>query len=127
VKRRFVLFFFAAIVAMLVIAACNGDDNGNGNGGATGDTSVEMDEMFFDPDSISAGAGESVTLSFENVGSVLHDFTIDDFNGERVHVEVQPGSSQSITLTMPDSGSWDFYCSVPGHRQAGMEGTLQVN
>jgi uncharacterized cupredoxin-like copper-binding protein len=126
VKRRFVLFFSAALIAMLVVAACNGDnDNGVGNGD---DYDIEMGEMYFDPDSISAGTGESVTLNFDNVGSVLHDFTIDDFNGERVHVEVQPGDSDSITLTMPDSaGEWEFYCTVPGHYEAGMHGTLTVN
>jgi uncharacterized cupredoxin-like copper-binding protein len=126
VKRRFVLFFSAALIAMLVVAACNGDnDNGVGNGD---DYDIEMGEMYFDPDSISAGTGESVTLNFDNVGNVLHDFTIDDFNGERVHVEVQPGDSDSITLTMPDSaGEWEFYCTVPGHYEAGMHGTLTVN
>jgi uncharacterized cupredoxin-like copper-binding protein len=125
VKIRFAMFFSVAIVAMLVLAACNGDDNDVANGD---DYDVEMDEMSFDPNSISAGTGESVTLNFENVGAVLHDFTIDDFNGERVHVEVQPGDSDSITLTMPDSaGEWYFYCSVPGHREAGMDGTLTVN
>jgi uncharacterized cupredoxin-like copper-binding protein len=121
------LFFSVAIVAMLVVAACNGDDNGNG--AANGDDyDVEMGEMYFDPDSISAGTGESITLNFENVGAVHHDFTIDDFNGERVHEEFDPGDTGSLTLTMPDSpGEWEFYCTVPGHREAGMHGTLTVN
>jgi uncharacterized cupredoxin-like copper-binding protein len=127
VKTRFVLFFSIAVTAMLVIAACGGDDDDNG-GGNGGSYDIEMGEMYFDPDSISAGTGESVELNFENVGTVLHDFTIDDFDGERVHEEFSPGESGSLTLTMPDSaGSYEFYCTVPGHREAGMHGTLTVN
>lgn len=130
-KTRFVLFLSVAVAAMFVIAACGGDDdngNGNGDGGGSGSVDIEMGEMYFEPDSITGNTGDSVTVNLENAGTVLHDFTIDDFNGERVHEEISPGESGSVTLTMPDSaGSYEFYCSVPGHRESGMEGTVQVN
>lgn len=133
-KKRFGLFISMVLVSMLVIAACGGDDdNGNGNGdngggnGGGDSVDMEMDEMFFDPDTITASAGSTYTVNLENVGTQLHDFTIDDLGGEEVHVEVEAGESGTAELSIPDeTGEWDFYCSVPGHREAGMEGVLTV-
>lgn len=131
--KRLGLFLSIAMVSLVVLAACGGDDdgNGNGNGGDNGggdSIDMEMGEMYFDPDSISGDAGDSLTINLENAGSQLHDFTIDDLNGERVHVEVAAGEEDSVTLDLPDeSGEIEFYCSVPGHRESGMEGVLTVN
>lgn len=121
-----------ALVSLVALAACggdddegNGDDNGNGNGGSSVD--MEMGEMYFEPDSVTAEAGSTLTVNLENAGSQLHDFTIDDLGGERVHVEVPAGEEDSASLDIPDdAGEIEFYCSVPGHRAAGMEGTITV-
>ena len=133
-KKRLMMMLSLAVVSLFVIAACggdddNGDDSGNGNGnGSGGSVSMEMGEMYFDPDSVSADAGSTLEISFENAGNQLHDFTIDDLGGERVHVEVAAGESDSVTLNIPDdSGEIEFYCSVPGHRESGMEGTISIN
>jgi uncharacterized cupredoxin-like copper-binding protein len=131
VSKRLGLILSIGLISLLALAACGDDDNGNGgdNGGGSGSSiDLEMGEMYFNPDSISADAGSTVTINLENAGSMLHDFTIDDLGGERVHVELAAGESDSFTLNIPDeAGTYDFYCSVPGHRQAGMEGTLEVN
>jgi uncharacterized cupredoxin-like copper-binding protein len=133
VFKRMGLLFSIALVSLVVLAACGGDDNGNGNGngnGGNGDSSVdvEMGEMYFDPNEISADAGSSLTINFDNAGNQLHDFTIDDLNGEEVEIDVPAGDQGSVTLDMPDeAGEYVFYCSIPGHRDAGMEGTISVN
>ena len=128
--KRFGLFLSVAMVSLVVLAACGGDDDGNGNGDGNGgsDVDMEMGEMYFDPDSVSADGGSSLTINFDNAGNQLHDFTIDDLSGERVHVEVPSGEEDSVTLDIPgDVDEIEFYCSVPGHRDAGMEGTISVN
>lgn len=131
--KRLGLFLSIAMVSLVVLAACGGDDDSNGNGDSNGDNGgssvdVEMGEMYFDPNEISADAGSSVTVNLDNAGSQLHDFTIDDLGGERVHVEVASGEDDSVTLEIPDdAGDIEFYCSVPGHRESGMEGTITVN
>jgi uncharacterized cupredoxin-like copper-binding protein len=135
VKRRLGLILSVGLISLLALAACGGDDDGNGNGngdnggnGGSDTVEMEMGEMYFDPDEVSADAGSSLTINFDNVGNQLHDFTIDDLNGERVHVEVASGETGSVTLSIPDdAGEIEFYCSVPGHRAAGMEGVLTVN
>ncbi|TVR70445.1 MAG: hypothetical protein EA415_12935 [Sphaerobacteraceae bacterium] len=126
--KRFGLFASIAITSMLVLVACGGDDDGNGNDNGGSSVDMEMGEMYFDPDEVSADAGSDLTINFDNAGNQLHDFTIDDFDGERVHVEVVSGDQESVTLTMPDeAGEFEFYCTIPGHRDAGMHGILTVN
>ncbi|MFW6010038.1 MAG: plastocyanin/azurin family copper-binding protein [Actinomycetota bacterium] len=46
----------------------------------------------------------------------------------RLHISahVEPGSSLSATFMLEEAGTYTFYCSVPGHREAGMEGELTV-
>jgi uncharacterized cupredoxin-like copper-binding protein len=134
VVKRLGLFLSIAMVSLVVLAACGGDDNGNGgdngngNGGGGDSIDMEMGEMYFDPDEISADAGSSLTINFDNAGTQLHDFTIDDLGGERIHVEVPSGEEDSVTLDIPDeSGEFEFYCTIPGHRESGMEGILTVN
>ena len=129
--KRFGLYLSIAMVSLVVLAARGGDDDGNGNGdnNGGGDTiDMEMGEMYFDPDSISGDAGSSLTINLDNAGNQLHDFTIDDLDGERIHVEVASGEEDSVTLELPDeAGDIEFYCTIPGHRESGMEGVLTVN
>lgn len=138
-KLRLGLFFSIAMVAMLALAACGGDDNGDGNGNGNGGdgngngdgngggaTSVEMGEFYYDPEQLSGSAGDEMELNFDNAGEQQHDFTIDEWD---VSLDlVDPGESDSLTLTVPDdaSGEVTFYCTVPGHREQGMEGTFTV-
>ncbi|MDX2139866.1 MAG: copper-containing nitrite reductase [Chloroflexota bacterium] len=75
---------------------------------------------------LEAQVGDTVRLTVINGDPVLHDLTINEFNvttGELLEDE------QTVTLefvvTMP--GEFVYYCSVPGHREIGMFGTLRVN
>jgi plastocyanin len=68
-----------------------------------------------------APAGK-LTVESKNQGSVPHDIVID---GEGNGAEVPEGGVSKFTATFAP-GRYTFYCSVPGHRQAGMDGTLVV-
>lgn len=122
--------FSLLMVFMLAVAACggdddnggNGDDGGNGNGGG-GSTSIEIPGMSYDPDSITATAGEDHEVELENTDGQLHTFTIDELD---VNVEVEAGETATATLSAPEAGEYTFYCTVPGHRESGQEGTLTV-
>lgn len=124
---RIMSFMLVAVLAMAFIAACNGDDddgNGNGNGNGGGSVTIETPAIEFDPDSISMNEGENLEVELNNTDTQLHTFTIDDLG---IDLEVDGGSSDSVTIEAPDAGEYVFYCSVPGHREAGQEGTLTVN
>lgn len=81
---------------------------------------LDAGNIYFKPKSFTVKANQPVTVNFTNKGS--HTFTIDELG---VHVKLQEASG-SFTFTPTKTGSFTFYCSVPGHRQAGQFGTLTV-
>jgi len=155
-SRLLTLLFALLLVPALLVACAddgNGDDGGldtddpaataeNGddeNGGEEID--VEMVDIDYSTDQIDATAGEPLTINFENTGALVHDFTIDegpftDISSEggtdesggdwAIHYSLDPGASGSLTFTATEAGEYTFYCTVAGHREAGMEGTLTV-
>jgi plastocyanin len=81
--------------------------------------------LKFDTTSLSAKAGK-VTINFTNKASLEHNVTVASSSGAVVGATPTfQGGSKSVELTLTP-GTYKFYCSVPGHRQAGMEGTLVV-
>ncbi|HEU4944954.1 MAG TPA: plastocyanin/azurin family copper-binding protein [Solirubrobacterales bacterium] len=144
--------FLALALASLALVACGGsdDDNtttatngatensaeakggveegGGGGGGASSTLKFEADpngELAYTTTSATAKPGK-VTIDFNNPQSLTHDVAIEDSSGGEVGAtELIADSSDSTTVEL-EPGSYTFYCSVPGHREAGMEGTLTV-
>ncbi|HEX8689073.1 MAG TPA: plastocyanin/azurin family copper-binding protein [Solirubrobacterales bacterium] len=68
-----------------------------------------------------------MTIDFNNPQPVAHDVRVEDSGGADLGgTEVITSSEESATLKNLKAGQYVFYCSVPGHREAGMEGTLTV-
>lgn len=100
---------------------------GAAGGAETLDVSSPADGgLIFQPDGLTAQAG-NVTVTYDNPSQVPHSIAVATANGN-VLGEVQPftDGSQSVQLTNLAPGEYTFYCTVPGHREAGMEGTLTV-
>ncbi|HZK15218.1 MAG TPA: cupredoxin domain-containing protein [Solirubrobacterales bacterium] len=97
---------------------------------AGGGSSVEIEAgadtgLAYTSDEASAEAGE-VTIEFTNAQSLSHDVAIEDSSGEQIgKTEVIADGEDSTTVEL-EAGEYTFYCTVPGHREAGMEGTLPV-
>jgi plastocyanin len=120
--------FSLLMVFMLAVAACGGDDDngddGNGNGNGNGSSfTIETPDMSFDPDEITVSEGDEVEITLDNTDGQLHTFTLDEADFE---VAAEGGESETGTFTAPEAGEYEFYCSVPGHREAGQVGTLTV-
>jgi plastocyanin len=82
-------------------------------------------QLKFDATSLTAKAGK-VSLAFTNASSLEHNVTVASSSGAVVGATPTfTGGSKTVSLTLKP-GTYKFYCSVPGHRQAGMEGTLTV-
>lgn len=78
---------------------------------------------LFDQKELRAKTGEVVALRLENNDAIGHYFDIDELN---VHVAM-PSGKPAIAIFKPTTpGTYTFYCRVPGHREAGMVGTLIV-
>ena len=82
-------------------------------------------QLSYDTKQLSAKAGK-VTIDFSNSSPVEHDVTIAEGSTVAGQTPVFTGGSKTLTLNLKP-GTYTFYCTVPGHRQAGMEGTLSVS
>ena len=85
---------------------------------------VSGTEFSFNPGSITLTEGERVRVVFTNAGRASHDFTLEGL-GIKTKV-IGPGQTDSVEFVAPASGDYTFFCSVAGHRQAGMEGNMEV-
>jgi plastocyanin len=147
-----VFAFLALALASVALVACGGgDDNssttatstGGGEttsatggaakeesagGGGASSVKFEADpngELAYTTTSATAKAGQ-VTVEFNNPQSLTHDVAIESSSGEEVgKTELIADGSDSTTVEL-EPGTYTFYCSVPGHREAGMEGVLTV-
>ena len=77
----------------------------------------------FDRAELRARGGEIVALRLENSDTAGHYFDIDELN---VHVPMPSGKPALALFTPMTPGTYTFYCHIPGHREAGMVGTLIV-
>jgi plastocyanin len=82
---------------------------------------VAATSFEFDPDEITVDAGEDVAIVLTS-DDISHDFVID---GQGGHIVGTDGSgTERGGLTIDKRGEYTFYCSLPGHRDGGMEGTV---
>ncbi|MGN6216920.1 MAG: cupredoxin domain-containing protein [Solirubrobacterales bacterium] len=102
-----------------------GKEAGGGSGGTLKVEANPEGQLEFVQKSLTAKAGTD-TLEFTNESPVPHDVKIENSKGEEVGgTEITQEGSESATVEL-EPGTYTFFCSVPGHRQAGMEGTLTV-
>ncbi len=138
----------ALALASVALVACGGSDSntttttegGEAGGGAAakeggekpsgGGSTVEFEAdpnggLAYTTDEATAKAGK-VTIDFTNPQGLTHDVAIEDESGETIDkTELITESSTSTTVDL-EPGTYTYYCTVPGHREAGMEGTLVV-
>ncbi len=93
-------------------------------GAAAQKVTVVAKEFSYTPSKITVKAGQPVQLVLENQGVIEHDFVVDRFRVKTA--AIQPGKTGTVTFTPNARGTFEFYCSIPGHKEAGMKGTLVV-
>jgi plastocyanin len=142
VKTKLAVLFALFALVPFAVAACGDDDDddtsepaatteatetggdtGGGGGSTVSFTADPGGSLAFEEDSATATAG-TVTLELTNDSSVPHDVQIED-GGDLGGTEEVTGGTATAEVEL-EAGEYTFYCSVPGHREAGMEGTLTV-
>jgi len=134
------------VLASVALVACGGSDNGTttteetsagaaaeseksgGEGGGGSTVELEADPgggLAYTTTEASVEAGE-VTIDFSNPQALTHDVAIEDANGETVGQTELIGQGETSETVNLKPGTYTFYCTVPGHREQGMEGTLTV-
>ena len=144
------LLLVAALVLMLAVVAVLAAASGGGASGTAQVRAVTLTatDLSFDPANLTLTAGQPVRLTLVNHGSLDHDVTIpglnatdeivepvDEGGGDHhmmgnmvpgtVHMAALRGERVTVEFT-PRAGMFNLYCSVPGHREAGMVGNMVV-
>jgi nitrite reductase (NO-forming) len=128
--KRSLLIDFIALLP--VLAACTSatatkPSAGAASGSVTQQLTVKaMDTMKFDPPTLSAKAGQPIQVTLDNTGQIDHDFSITEGVSQPVKNLAQPGQKAVTTFTIDKPGTYTYFCSQPGHEQAGMKGTLTI-
>jgi plastocyanin len=103
-----------------------GEEAAAGGGATTLELSAPQDgSLAFDPSSLEAPAGE-VTIEFTNPAAIEHDVYIEQGGEDLAESDLVADGETSTASAELDPGEYVYYCSVPGHREGGMEGTLTV-
>lgn len=113
-------FIAIAATAALVLATCAGS---SGATSSAAEIRITQSDFKFAPARLSAPAGVPITLTLKNVGGVEHDFAIEVLE---VKLLVRAGREDQLTLGPLGTGTYTFVCTVPGHKELGMVGTLTV-
>ncbi len=120
------------LVLMLVTAACTGgggDAPGEGAAGATAAAAsfeVSLAEFTISPAMIHAPADQALTFEVSNDGTAPHTFAVDTGQGVKQTPEIQPGSSATLEVPALGAGTYETFCTISGHKDAGMIGSLMV-
>jgi plastocyanin len=133
--RRALALLLVLTASVFALSACGGGSSsssttpastsgGGGGGGSTVKISADPSgALKFEQTDVSATAG-SITIDFTNMSSLPHDVKIEG-NGASGGTDEITDSSTTATVDL-EPGTYTFFCSVDGHRAAGMEGTLTV-
>ena len=91
--------------------------------GAVKEFIVESKGLNFTPNEIKVKVGDTVRVTYKNTLG-KHDWTLDEFGAKTQMLDA--GQEETVEFVADKAGTFEFYCSVAGHRAAGMKGTLVV-
>lgn len=109
---------------------------------------VKTNEFTFVPAQITVASAQPVELTLQNTGAVEHDWSVreidlsgkpttagesgdghmagDMHDAPKLHVAAGPGGQAKLSFVASKPGTYEFFCTVAGHKEAGMVGTLTV-
>ncbi len=102
---------------------------------------VRSVEWGYQPEAIALERGQQVRLVLENDGALLHDLKVEELAADiiesrstgplsagedEIFTAAEAGEQGEVVFVPRDSGNFAIFCTLPGHRQLGMEGTLVV-
>ncbi len=107
---------------------------------------LAMQDIAYNSQALTALRGEPVRIELENRGAITHDFTIDTIpvhdvhtsggadsaehehqaSEHDIHFALDGGASGYLEFEPSEAGVYEYFCTVAGHREAGMHGTLTV-
>ena len=122
-RRRLLPLVTVTVMVMVASAACS---SGGGLPAVSGPSAPRLElaatEMRYTPSTIAVDGGD-VPVVLHNGGIVIHDLRIE--GKPSLLLEAAPGQTSTASWRL-SKGRYQIFCSLPGHRAAGMEGVLDV-
>jgi plastocyanin len=112
----------AAILAV-ALTACQGASEDSGP--VAERVEIEATSYAYSPTTVTVPAGR-VRFVIHNASDIVHGFEVEGQGMEEEIEEIQPGATDSLTVSLEESGTYEIYCPVEDHEQRGMIGTLVV-
>ena len=128
-----------ALVLTFTLAACGGSAASSTEPKTI---TLTLNEFQFQPAEITVNVGQPVKLVLKNNGTVLHDFVSTDAMVEvmeehgamhdmggmetAMHAAIEAGQQSTLEFKATQAGTYTFYCTIAGHKEAGMTGKLIV-
>jgi uncharacterized cupredoxin-like copper-binding protein len=128
-------------LAAVLVAGCGSSSKSSSSGGSGvqgastssqatsgGGDALTLSESEFKitPASPTVSHTGTITITVNNTGAVTHALTVQTPAGAVSTSDIAPGASATLTVKATKAGKYVFFCPIPGHRQAGMQGTLVV-
>lgn len=102
--------------------------------------SIQPSQFIYSPTNLVVKKNQKVSLTLKNMDTIEHDIEIKNLQFESLdmglhtetqnkfdfHLHAPPSKQESITFTPLVEGTYEFYCTIPGHKEQGMVGTIQV-
>ncbi len=101
---------------------------------------IETSDLSYSPDEIVVEKNMPISLELKNSDQVAHDIEIKDLSfklmsesshqhenkEDVIHLHSEPHTTNEITFSIDEAGTYEFYCTIPGHKESGMVGKFVV-
>jgi len=108
---------------VIALAACGGAREESGP--VVERVEIEATTYAYSPATITVPVGR-IRFVIHNASDIVHGFEVEGQGMEEEIEEIQPGATDSLTVTLEEPGTYEIYCPVDDHEQRGMIGTLEV-
>jgi uncharacterized cupredoxin-like copper-binding protein len=119
----------AALTSLLLVAGCGGDDGEDTTPTTTASAetfTISETDFALSPSTVTIDAPGTYTFEATNDGGTDHALEIEGNGVEEETDTIGPGESASVTVDL-ESGTYEMYCPIGGHRDQGMEGEVSVS
>jgi FtsP/CotA-like multicopper oxidase with cupredoxin domain len=119
----------ATVIVMLAMSGCTAageEASEEGAAPAPATLRVSLSEFAITPSMIHAPQGRALTFEVTNEGTAPHTFAVDTGEGVQATAAIQPGEGATLEVSALRAGTYETFCTISGHREAGMVGSLMV-
>ncbi len=124
-KQGKVLVILTAVGLSILVSSCAHLQDPVAAEGRENVVQMTASDFKFEPNNITARAGDAITFKIQNVSGTAHNFTLKSPDGLTMQsVGLPPKGSVDVKATFPKVGTYKFYCNKTGHSELGMKGQV---